>query len=604
MALAKYNYDTYFDGASPLYTPYTGSVMDFQYATNPFSQQRKAYGDLAEQTLGKHHGDEWDRRYDDFAQEAQKQDFMRYTKDNLALAKQASWYPLYEKYGSVAVNNAIKQGTIGQSQYNDLTPAWQQFLSEQSDRQQQGSYPLLDLAVNGLIGTVGAVTGGGLATMAGAGSTMAGAVGGATGSGVTSNFDPSAMLTGAVTGGALGAANPDAFNYATTPHTTLAEAGSTTAAAGGSVGSDSMFNNTPQSTGGLEDTIGGLNPNINGDIGLNPNVPTGVGLNGGQVGLPVTTSGDAFNNTLGSGLQNALSGTSNSITSLPTNTPLFNNTPGADATGGLNPNITSDTPGLNANTTGGTGLNTAAGGEAFNSGLSPELQGVLNNPATQTGAVGAGGGILDQIGQVGQGAGQIGDLINQLTNGESGGTPTNQQQQNGQYNLPWQFLLGSILPMMMAGRGNEASWNQAWNDTLNSDPWRAEQGKYMPLLLDAAQHGIGNTDYGRSIASSVARQDSAKGYNMSGNMATDIAGSLNNGTAQYMQALSPLAMGRAPDTRGLANIAQGRAQANDQQWGAIMSGLGSIFSGTPQNNNNFSLSGLYDSLRNSLPSLG
>lgn len=414
-----------------------------------------------------------------------------------------------------------------------------------------------------------------------------------------------ALNSGSTMGSGLATGATDAAGGAIMPGATSAAAGGTGALGAGAAGSGAtdassgvVFNNA---------ATGGLNPAVQGGMGLSSTMPTGVGLNGASVGLPATTGGAAFNSALSPGLQSALggaagAGAASGLGGASATSPIFNNVPGATSTGGLNPAITGQ-PGLNPGAvTGGTGLNTAAGGQAFNNGL-PGLSDVLAPAGTQVGAVqgattgGGLGGLLNQITQAGQSASQVGNALNQLTNGESGGTPTNQQ--NGQYNLPWQFLLSSVLPSLLASRGNQQTWDQAWNDTLNADPWRAEQGKYMPLLLDTAQHGIGDTAYGHSIADSVARQNAAKGYNMSGNMLTDIAKSLDSGTNARIQALSPLAMGRAPDTRGLAQIASGRATAGDDQWATIGAGLSSILGNQGQtNNNNFSLGNFFNSLGN------
>lgn len=156
-------------------------------------------------------------------------------------------------------------------------------------------------------------------------------------------------------------------------------------------------------------------------------------------------------------------------------------------------------------------------------------------------------------------------------NSPNGQNPQGGQQQGGM--SPANGLLGSLLGYL--GSGAQAStYRSAWDSILNADPWNRETGKYQGLLYDAATRGIGDTAYGRSIADQVARQSSAKGYNMSGNMLHDIAQGLNQGTTNYMQALTPLAMGRAPDTRGLAPLAGGLAQTQAGQYNSIGQGVG------------------------------
>lgn len=139
--------------------------------------------------------------------------------------------------------------------------------------------------------------------------------------------------------------------------------------------------------------------------------------------------------------------------------------------------------------------------------------------------------------------------------------------------------LGGALTGFLGAGAQKQTYQDAWNQMLKADPFNAQTPKYQDMLQNILTNGIGDTPYGKNIASSVARQDAAKGYNMSGNMLHDIAGGLNTGTMNMAQALTPLAMGRAPDTRGLAPLATGMANAQGQQYSSAGYGLGSILNG-------------------------
>ena len=160
-----------------------------------------------------------------------------------------------------------------------------------------------------------------------------------------------------------------------------------------------------------------------------------------------------------------------------------------------------------------------------------------------------------------------GNLLGFLSGGKDGGPATGKPSNA-------MNLLGSGIAYKGAGAMKD-DYMKAWENMLSADKWNSQSERYWEPMYEAATKGIGNTAYGRSIADATARQSSAKGYNMSGNMLHEIAQGLNSGTTNYLQAMAPMAMGRAPDTRGLAPIATGVAQSTGKQYGALGSGVAS-----------------------------
>jgi hypothetical protein len=189
--------------------------------------------------------------------------------------------------------------------------------------------------------------------------------------------------------------------------------------------------------------------------------------------------------------------------------------------------------------------------------------------ASGLGAAGAAGGIgaLGQAGAAGLG-GYLNNAIGQMTG----------QVAPGAYQFPY----GDAIMAGLGVAGSQATQNTLqgmFQQSLNADPWNSQMSRYQEPLYQAATQGIGNTAYGQSIANQASRSSAAKGYNMSGNMLHDVAQGLNSGTNQYIGALSPLAMGRAPDQRGVAGIAQAMGQATGGMYNSLGYGLGSIVNG-------------------------
>jgi hypothetical protein len=450
-------------------------------------------------------------------------------------------------------------------------------------------------------------TGGAAGGLLGTGAAASGAIGGGLTSGLVSGGDPTAIATGAAGGYLTGAANPNMYNIGNAGSGALVDSGisaaggatmpsATTAAAGGSIGSGLgsgaiaaagpndgiVFNNNP---------TGGLNPNTTstGTSGLNPNMATGTGLNGGQLGLPTTTGGNAFNSNLSSGLQGMLqSAPPGPVFNNIPQPSIFNNTLAPTSTGGLNPNVTGS-PGLNPNVQTGVGVNPTTAGNAFNSGLSPELQAVLGNGASAGTTAGSafGSGLVDGAGSGptagGTGQNPVQNILQQILTGSGPlgqiggalGLNNNNQPQSG---LPY-GALASMLVQMLGSQDVKNTLKGMFDQTMAADPWNSQMGKYQQPLFDAATKGIGDTEYGHSIASSIARQNAARGYNMSGNMATDIARGLNSGTADYIRAMTPLAMGRAPDTSSAGQLGLGMGLAQSGLYNALGMGLSSILNG-------------------------
>ena len=139
--------------------------------------------------------------------------------------------------------------------------------------------------------------------------------------------------------------------------------------------------------------------------------------------------------------------------------------------------------------------------------------------------------------------------------GETGGVPTggtNNQQQNP-YQVPWGDIFSQLYGIWTSNQHANNS-QDLLNTLINSDQWRGQQPKYFQPVYDAATKGIGDTEYGRSIADATSRQSAAKGYNMSGNMLNDIAKSLHGGTMDYLKTVGPLAMGRGETQAGTPSL--------------------------------------------------
>ncbi len=205
-----------------------------------------------------------------------------------------------------------------------------------------------------------------------------------------------------------------------------------------------------------------------------------------------------------------------------------------------------------------------------------------------------------------QGKGTYGELMglyNKLRGGSGGGgggggNGQNQTQPNGNYQTPWGDLLGGLVGAYGANK-NMNLQKDLMQQVINSDLWRGQQGRYNEPLYNAATQGIGNTAYGKSITDQTGRALSARGYNMSGNEMTDTAQALNKGTLDYVNAIGPLATGRAPNQGALAGMSQGISGAQNQLYGnlgyGIQSGINGqqpsavdqVFGGQPKNNGLF-----------------
>jgi hypothetical protein len=184
------------------------------------------------------------------------------------------------------------------------------------------------------------------------------------------------------------------------------------------------------------------------------------------------------------------------------------------------------------------------------------------------------------------GMGNVADpngYINPSTLGAAGLAGAGASGTNGTPNIPGGIDFGGLGQAglgMLASKDIQSMYQDMFNKSLNADPWNSQMGRYQQPLYDAATQGIGNTAYGQSIANQASRSSAAKGYNMSGNMLHDVAQGLNSGTAQYIGALSPLAMGRAPDQRGTAGIAQGLGNAMGGYYNSLGYGLKALSGGT------------------------
>lgn len=146
------------------------------------------------------------------------------------------------------------------------------------------------------------------------------------------------------------------------------------------------------------------------------------------------------------------------------------------------------------------------------------------------------------------------------------------------YQFPTQAVLGSLVEMLGQNSVND-TLKGMFNDMKTADPWNSQMGRYQQPLYDAATQGIGNTAYGQSVADASARKMASMGYNGSGNQAIDIAKSLNSATPGYMQALTPLAMGRAPNLSGAAGLGLGMGQAQQGLYNSIGYGLQGLLQG-------------------------
>lgn len=142
-------------------------------------------------------------------------------------------------------------------------------------------------------------------------------------------------------------------------------------------------------------------------------------------------------------------------------------------------------------------------------------------------------------------------------------------------NLPYGDLTKSILGMI--GQNSvQGTLQGMFNQVLNADPWNNQMSRYQQPLYDAATKGIGDTAYGQSVADAAARKMASMGYNGSGNQAIGIAQALNSATPQYMSALSPLAMGRQPQTTGAGLLGMGMGEAQQGMYSALGHGLEAV----------------------------
>jgi hypothetical protein len=151
-----------------------------------------------------------------------------------------------------------------------------------------------------------------------------------------------------------------------------------------------------------------------------------------------------------------------------------------------------------------------------------------------------------------------------------------QQLTQSTQNLGLNNLLGSMLGFYSANQSGQLQ-KELLQMAIDSDQWRSQAPKYHQPLYDAATKGIGNTAYGQSIADSTSKKMASMGYNMSGNQMHEVAQGLNKGTTDYVRALTPAAMGHGGVGSTVAQMTPGIVGAQNGQYGAISSGLESIF---------------------------
>ena len=254
----------------------------------------------------------------------------------------------------------------------------------------------------------------------------------------------------------------------------------------------------------------------------------------------------------------------------------------------VSPGLMDVTQGTSAGVGGAAGTTTATGGATTAAPVGGTTGGTLGTTA-------AGGTMFDQI------FGGTGESVSGSYAPQSGelGAAANSYSTTGAYSIPYADIFRGAVGLYGA---NQAKGNaqDLMNQVIASDQWRGQQPRYFEPLYNAATKGIGDTAYGRSLAEATARQDSAKGYNMSGNMLTDIAKSLNTGSMDYVRALTPLATGRGET--GAASGALGSSYLGAQNQG--VNAMGSILealyrgqqptagSGKPPNQNLGQLYGL------------
>lgn len=257
--------------------------------------------------------------------------------------------------------------------------------------------------------------------------------------------------------------------------------------------------------------------------------------------------------------------------------------------------------GLGGLAAGGTEVGAAAGAGAAGAGSLGATSGMVSGAdgtmvgtaagsgsPTVTGMASGGTGVEPFINTAGTGTlGEIGTGAGALTLGSSAGggntgsslapAGTGLPAGQGGYQFPWQNVLGAALEAYGQGKAGDQA-KDLMNQMINSDQWRPQQPRYFDPLYQAATQGVGNTEYGKSIADATARSSAAKGYNMSGNMLHDIAKGLNTSSMDYVRTLTPLATGRGESQ---APAAFGNQQINAQQgqMGALGYGLQNIFSG-------------------------
>lgn len=288
---------------------------------------------------------------------------------------------------------------------------------------------------------------------------------------------------------------------------------------------------------------------------------TGVMAGGGLLGAGVSagTNQALSNNTSNGGDQVATTGTQD--TGLNT---LYNN-PNNLTTGQQDMGDPFDFGSYDPSGTYGSGEDTSNPYGGWGSG-EPEGQ--------AGGATGTDDGLPDWLKQSQEMYKNMSPFLRQILGLPSSGDPNKPD--------PYRFPYGNIITAGLGVGGEMArqkSLQNTMSQVLNADQWNSEAPKYRQPLYDAATQGIGNTAYGRSLADASARKMSSMGYNMSGNQMNDVAQSLNAGTTQYIGALSPLAMGRAPDTRALAPLGLGMAESQGNLYNALNYGAQSVLRG-------------------------
>jgi hypothetical protein len=236
----------------------------------------------------------------------------------------------------------------------------------------------------------------------------------------------------------------------------------------------------------------------------------------------------------------------------------------ADAAWGVNPQGASLGGGLTA---------TASEG-----GLSAGLAAPTAEGAMGAGALG--GGITSGAGgATGIGAGTAAGTAS--TAGGLGGLMQGAKTVAGA--MPWGNLAGAVLEYMGSQKAGQTAEN-LMQQQMESDQWRGQQGRYFEPLYEAATRGIGDTDYGRSIAESTARKMASQGYDMSGNMPMEIAKSLHGGTTDYLRAVGPLAMGRG-ESQAPGQFAPALMGAAQAPYGIAGYGLDQIIKNWPSGSN-------------------